>query len=91
LHPGVFDQAHAAERRARHHARAAGHQRTEIGFVKTVDVLGRRDRFEHARRVDVPRQRELYQDAVHRRIRVQRRDGLHQLGFRNLFSKLEQP
>ena len=49
--------------------------------VEAVDVLGRRDRFEHARRVDVLRQRQLHQDAVHRADRVQARDALQQLGF----------
>jgi hypothetical protein len=81
LHAGVLDQAHAGERGAWHHARPAGHERTEVGFMKAVDVLGRRDGFEHARGVDPLRERELHQDAVHRRVGVQRRDRLHQLGF----------
>ena len=81
LHSGVLDQAHAGELRAWHHCRPAGHQRAEIGFMEAVDILGRRDRFEHARRVDVTRQWKLHQDTVDRGIRVQRRDRLQQLGF----------
>ena len=50
--------------------------------MKAVDVLARIDPLGHALAVDVRRQRQLHQDAVHRRVGVERVDEREELGFR---------
>jgi hypothetical protein len=57
----------AAERGARHHGFLARRQQADIGNVKAVDVLGGIDRVDHLVGVNVARQRQLHEDAVHLR------------------------
>jgi len=61
--------------------RHAGHQGACAGDVKAVHVLGRADGFDDLLRVDVPRQRQLHQDAVDGRIVVEGFDARQQGGF----------
>ena len=74
-------QPHAAERRARRQRRQARRQAPGIDRMKAVDVLGRIDGGDHLLRVDLRRQRELHQDAVHGRIGVEPADQREQLGL----------
>ena len=82
----VFKQHQAAERRARHQWRpgsgeAAAPQRPGVDRVEAVHVLGRVDGAEDRRRVDLRRQRQLHQDAVHRRVGVEALQQRQQLGL----------
>jgi hypothetical protein len=70
-HACVLEEPHDSRRSAGYDARPSREQRAEVRFVEAVDVLLRRDRLEHARRIDVLRQRQLHEDAVHRRIGIQ--------------------
>ena len=65
-------------------SRLADHQRAGAADVKTVHILGRRDRLDDLLRVDVRRQRQLNQDAVNRRVIVQRLDARQQFGFQHV-------
>ena len=58
-------QQHAAERRARHQRRQAAGEPPDIERMEAVDVLGRIDGGDDLLRVDLLRQRQLHQDAVH--------------------------
>jgi hypothetical protein len=80
-HTGVFEQLHHAIGGARHEARLAGHQRTDVADMKAVDILQRRNGLDHPLRVQVGRQRHLDQDAVHRRVVVQVVDASQQHRF----------
>ena len=75
------EQAHAAGRRARGEARAPLGDTTEVVGVQPVDVLVRRDGGDHRVGVEAARQRQLHQDAVHRRIRAEARDQLEERGL----------
>ena len=74
-------QHDAAERRARHQRRQAGGEPPGVDRMEAVDVLRRIDGVEHLLGVDLLRQRQLHQDAVHRRIGVELFDQRHQLGL----------
>ena len=65
-HAGVLEQPHHAGRGAGHEAGAPLQQRAQVDGVKAVDILGGRNRGENPVRVELPRQRQLHQDAVHR-------------------------
>ena len=54
-------------------------QPADIDRMKAVDVLGDVDRLDHARGIDLRRQRQLHQDAVHGGIAVERIDPCQQL------------
>ena len=56
-------------------------QPADIERMKAVDVLGRIDRGDDLLRVDLRRQRQLHQDAVHRGSALSLRDQRQQLGF----------
>ena len=71
----------AGQRRARHDAGQPGRQQPGRQRMKAVDILGRRDGLDHLARVDLRRQRQLHQDAMHGRVLVQPLDQLQQLGF----------
>jgi hypothetical protein len=55
--------------------------------MKTVNVLGRINRFDHARFVYLARQRQLHEDAVNIITRVERLNFRQQLGGRRLFGQ----
>ena len=74
-------QHDAAERRARHQRRQAAGKPPGIDRVKAVDVLGRVDRRDHLLGVDLLGQRQLHQDAVHRRIGIELADQRQQFGL----------
>ena len=75
----VLEQLLHAERRAGREHGVAGDQAADVVEVEAVDVLLHRDALEHMRHVDMRRQRQLHQDAVHRRIGVERIDARQQL------------
>ena len=81
-----FQQNHAAGRRARQHrAPVATHEPPGIDRMQAVDVLFRPDRLDHRRLVEMRRQRQLHQDAMDRRIGVERlhdRQQVRLAGFR---------
>ena len=72
----------AAERRARHQRWQSARQPPDIGVMKPVDVLGRIDCGDHLLSVDVFRQRQLHENAVHRQISIEPRDQGEQLFLR---------
>jgi hypothetical protein len=67
----AVEQLHAAERCARDQFAAAGGQPPDIDRMEPVDILGRRDPVQNQQRVDLRRERQLDQDAVHCLVRVQ--------------------
>ena len=67
--PHGLGEQHAAERRARRKRRQPGGQAAGIHGMEAVDILGRVDRGDHLVRIDLRRQRQLHQDAVHARDR----------------------
>ena len=69
----------AADRRTRRQRRQARRQPTGIERMKAIDVLGRIDGGDDARRIDLRRQRQLHQDAVHGGIGVELADKTEQL------------
>ena len=71
-----LQQLHHAQRRARHKARLAVHQPSGVHRMEAIHVLVRVDQPQHARLVQMPRQRQLHQDAVDRRVRI---EPLHRL------------
>ena len=83
---GLVEHDHRAGRRAGHErpAHLADRKQADIDRMEAVDVLLRVDRLEHPRRTDVPGQRQLHQNAVHRRIGVERLDEREQFGFARL-------
>jgi hypothetical protein len=76
-----LQQVQAAERRARHQRVEAGRQPPGVERVEAVDVLGRVDRGDHPRGVDLRRQRQLDEDAVDALVGVELRDQVEQLGL----------
>ena len=76
-----LDQLEAGDRRARHQRRQPRHQPSGIERMKAVDVLVRIDAVENARRIDLRRQRQLHQNAAHRRIGIERFYQREQLRF----------
>jgi len=62
---------HAAARRAGRKRRGAGPERAHILRVEAVHVLGGVDGAQHLGGIDPVRQRQLHQDAMHRRVAVQ--------------------
>ena len=56
-------------------------QPADIDGMEAVDILGRIDRQQHVRGVDVPGQRQLHQDAVHAGIGVEPGDQRQQVGL----------
>src|SRR5207302_1319003 len=83
-HAGVLDEPHHAGGRARRELRLPGEQSAEVLEAETVDVFCRRDRLEHAPRIDPARQRQLHEDAVHGRVAVQCCDAIEQRAFADL-------
>ena len=68
----VIAQHHqTAQRRARHHGFLTRAQKTHIGDMEPVHILFRRNRIDHQILIEVPRQRQLHQNAMHLWIRVQ--------------------
>ncbi len=74
-----LQQAHAAERRARHETARARRQPPDIDRVKAVDILQRIDRIEHGAGVDGTGQGQLHQYAVDGGIVVQLLDQVQQV------------
>ena len=52
--------------------------------METVHILGRRDGLDHPLGVQMRGQRQLHQNAVHARIRIQRADSGEQLWLRRI-------
>ena len=71
-----LQQLHHAQRRARHEARLTVHQPAGVHRMEPVDVLVRIDQPQYARLVKVLRQRQLHQNAVDGRVRI---EPLHRL------------
>ena len=67
-------QHHAAERRARHQRGQAAGEPAGIERMEAVDVLGRIDRSDDFLGVDLLRQRQLHQNAVHVPLGIELRD-----------------
>jgi hypothetical protein len=63
---------------------AARQQQARIGGRQRVDILGRVQRIQHGGFVQMPRQRQLHQDAVHAGIGGQFLDLRHQFGLRHI-------
>ena len=80
---GLVDEDHGACRRAGHEraTEIADRGEADVDRVETVDILVRRDCFQHPRRADRRGQRQLDKDAVDGRIGVERGDKGEQLGF----------
>ena len=81
----ALEQLDAARGRARHRERrrAALHdQARDVRLAEAVGVLADVDGAEHAALVDVRGQRQLDEDAVDRRVRVHRLDGVEYLRLR---------
>ena len=83
--PGEMD---AAERRARGERRQSGREPAGIHRMESVHVLGGVDRVQYLLAVDLLRQRQLHQDAVHRRIGVELPDQRQHLALRRVLGKL---
>ena len=62
---------HTPSRRARHQPRPVAHQHAHADRMKTVHILFRGHRFEHALRIDLRRQRKLHQNSIHIIVAVQ--------------------
>jgi hypothetical protein len=71
--------------RARREDRVALNEAADIVEMKPVDILRDRDGLEHARHSNRRRQRQLHEDAVHRRVDVE----LHDPGEQFLLAHLE--
>ena len=56
-------------------------QPADIDRVEAVHVLGRVDRLDHRAGADLLGQRQLHQDAVHRRVGIEPRDHRQQFGL----------
>ncbi len=83
LDAALYEQTLAAERRARDKCvRIAHGDFRDIDGMKSVHVLSRIDRIDHCTLVDVLRRRRLHEDAVDRRVRVQRPDDGEQFVLR---------
>ena len=80
----VSQHHQAAERRAGHHRLLPGAEKADVRDVEPVDILGRVDRVDHQVGVQMPRQRQLHQDAMHRRIGVEPADQRQQIGLGGL-------
>src|SRR5438270_817454 len=83
-HAGVLDEPHHGGGRAWRELRLPGDESAEVVEAETVDVFCRRDRLEHAPRIDPARQRQLHEDAVHGRVAVQCCDAIEQRAFADL-------
>jgi len=77
----VFASRMQAERRAWRQRRQAGGEPPGVDRMKAIDVLGRIIASEHLLGVDLLRQRQLHQDAVHRRIGIELVHQRHQFGL----------
>ena len=77
----VLEQHQAAERRAGDEARKAGGEPSRILDVEAIDILRRIDGVDHRTFVDLRRQGQLDEDAVHRIVRIEPRDEIDQLGL----------
>jgi hypothetical protein len=75
---GGFDQLHAAVGRAGPKTRLPGHQLAGAQGGVAVDVLAGGDGLDHLVRMDVLWQWHLHQDAVDRRVGVERGDAFQQ-------------
>ena len=62
----------------------AGHQRAGVADMEAVHVFVGRDRLDHLVRVDLRRQRQLHQDAVDARIRVEFGNARQHAAFGNV-------
>ena len=71
--PDRLQQFETAKRRAGHQTAGAGHQPPRIDRVEAVDILGRINRGNHGIRIEMGRQRQLDQYAIHRRVGIERR------------------
>ena len=80
----AVEQLHDPKRRAGHQPTRAGRQPPDVDRVEPVDILVRPDAIEHPRRVDRARQRQLHQNAMHRRIGVQPIDQRQHIGLGRL-------
>ncbi len=77
----ALQHLHAAIGRAGPEAGQAGHERTGAGDVKTVHILGGRDRLDHLLRIDVRGQGKLHQDAVDGGVGIERLHACQQFGL----------
>ena len=75
------EQPHHTERRAADVTRLAAHETAHRRLGQPVDVLLGRDHAQHRLRVEVAGQRQLAEDAVHRRVGSQRGDDVLELGL----------
>ena len=74
-------QHDAAKRRAWRQRRQAGGKPAGIDRMKAIDVLPRIDGIQHLLGIDLLRQRQLHQDAMHRRVGVELLHQRHQFGL----------
>ena len=93
LHPRqvavkVAQQHQAAKRRAGHHGLLPRPQQPHVRDVEAVDVLRRVDGVDDEVGIEVLRQRQLDEDAVHRRVGVQPRDERQKIGLGGLGGQL---
>ncbi|EKD61865.1 MAG: hypothetical protein ACD_54C00063G0003 [uncultured bacterium] len=80
--PMMVAQHHqTTQRRARHHRLLPGAQQADVRDMKAIDILGRINRVDDQFRVQMRRQRQLHQNAMHFRIGVQRFHQRQQIGF----------
>ncbi|MNE58731.1 hypothetical protein D3C80_1537820 [compost metagenome] len=82
---GFVQQAHAAAGCAGRQYFDTLDQATDVFPMKTVHVLDRVNGMDHRRFIDVGRQRQLHQDAVHGDVGVQLRDQVQHLGLTGVF------
>ena len=78
----VIEQAHHAQRRARHKGRPPGDKEPNVDRMKPVDILFRGNRLGHPVGRNSARQGQLHEDPVDVRVAIERADLLDQLGLR---------
>jgi hypothetical protein len=78
----AVEQHHDAERGAGHQPAGAGRKAPDVDGVEPVDILERADPVEHARGIDARGQRQLDENAMHGRIRVELVDQRVEFAFR---------
>ena len=78
----------AAERRARYQRVEPGRDPADVERMKTVDVLARLERFDHPRRIDLRRQRQLDEDSVDPLVGIELADEIEQLGLEIVSGRL---
>ena len=87
----MMQHRHAGTRRAGEKTVFARHEPSQIGRRQPVDILIRRDFFNHRRRVNMRGKRHHHQNARHRRIAIQRMNLGNQFRFGHISGFFDEP